>query len=157
LIRATLNGHAVLLHGFEQRRLRLWRRPVDLVGQDDVAEDGAGSEDHQSPPGRRLLLNQVGPGDVGRHQVWRELNSRELQVEDARERLNQKRLGQTGNADDQAVAADEQRQEHEVDDVVLADYQLSEFVDDLLSAGVHPVGERDIVGRFEINGLYLTR
>ena len=42
-------GHAVggdlaLLHGLEQRGLGLGRRPVDLVGQDQVGEDRAGPE-----------------------------------------------------------------------------------------------------------------
>jgi hypothetical protein len=33
----------MLLHGLEQRRLRLRRRAVDLVGKEDIAEDGAGA------------------------------------------------------------------------------------------------------------------
>ena len=34
----------ILLHRLEQRRLRLRRRAIDLVGQDDVGEDRAGHE-----------------------------------------------------------------------------------------------------------------
>jgi hypothetical protein len=34
----------VLLHRLEQRRLRLGRRAVDLVGQDDVGEDRPGEK-----------------------------------------------------------------------------------------------------------------
>ena len=51
-----------------------------------------------------------------------------------------------GHADDQAVAADEQRQQHQLDDVGLADDALLQLGDDLLPAGVHLVGQRDVVG-----------
>ena len=74
----------------------------------------------------------------------------ELQLEHLRQRLDQQRLGQAGHADDQAVAADEQRQQHQLDDVVLADDELVQLGEDLLAAVVHLVGERDVVGRFEI-------
>ena len=40
-IRLSGGGHAMLLHRLEQRRLRLRRRAVDLVGQDDVGEHRA--------------------------------------------------------------------------------------------------------------------
>ncbi len=38
-VRLLADGHAVLLHRLEQRALRLRRRAVDLVGEDDVRED----------------------------------------------------------------------------------------------------------------------
>ncbi len=41
LIGAPLDRDAVLLHRLEQRRLRLRRRAVDLVGEHDVGEDRA--------------------------------------------------------------------------------------------------------------------
>ena len=46
LVGLALHGDAVLLHRFEQRRLRLRRRAVDFVGQHDVGEDRAGREHH---------------------------------------------------------------------------------------------------------------
>ena len=52
----------------------------------------------------------------------------------ARQRVDQQRLGQPGHADDQAVAADEERQQHLVDDVVLTDDQLLQLGDDLVAA-----------------------
>ena len=42
--------HLILLHRLEQRRLRLRRRAVDLVGQDDVGEDGPGDEPNRARP-----------------------------------------------------------------------------------------------------------
>ena len=102
----------MLLHRLEQRRLRLRRRAVDFVGQHDVGEDRTGREHHLPAAGRRVFLHEVGAGDVRRHQVGRELDARELQVEHARHRVDEQRLGQAGRADDQAVAADEQRHQH---------------------------------------------
>ena len=43
LVGASLDRDAVLLHRLEQRGLRLRRRAVDLVGQDDVGEDRPGA------------------------------------------------------------------------------------------------------------------
>ena len=40
----SIDGHAALLHCLEQRRLGLRRRPVDLVTQDEIAEERAGPE-----------------------------------------------------------------------------------------------------------------
>ena len=52
LVGAALDGDAVFLHRLEQRRLRLRRRAVDLVGQHDVGEDRPGREHHRAPAGR---------------------------------------------------------------------------------------------------------
>jgi hypothetical protein len=41
LVRGGAAGDGALLHGFEQRRLRLGRGAVDLVGQHQVGEDRA--------------------------------------------------------------------------------------------------------------------
>ena len=127
LIRAALDGDAVLLHRFEQRRLRLRRRAVDFVGEDDVGEDRPGREHHLPAAGRRVFLDDVGAGDVGRHQVGRELDARELQLEHARQRVNQQRLGQPRHADDEAVPADEERQQHQLNRVTLTDDELLEL------------------------------
>ena len=144
-VRAPLHGDAMLLHRFEQRRLRLRRRAVDFVGEHDVREDRARREHHLPPPGRRIFVDDVGARDVGRHQVGRELDAVELEVEHARHRMDEQRLGQSGHADDEAVAADEQRQQHLLDDVVLPDDELLQLLDDVLAAVLHPVGKRDVV------------
>ena len=134
VVGAPLNRDAVLLHRLEQRRLRLGRRAVDFVGQHDVREDRPRREHHLAPAGRRVLVDDVGAGDVRRHQVRRELDAVELQVQHLRQRRDEQRLRQAGHADDQAVAADEQRQQHQLDDVGLADDPLLQLGDDLLPA-----------------------
>ena len=85
--------------------------------------------------GRAVLLDDVGAGDVGRHQVGRELDAAERQVQRAGQRADQQRLGQTRHAFQQAVAAAEQGDQQFLDHVVLADDHLRKLVEDLL-AGV---------------------
>ncbi len=40
----TVDAHLAFLHRLEQRGLGLRRRAIDLVGQDEVGEDGPGPE-----------------------------------------------------------------------------------------------------------------
>ena len=122
----------ILLHRLEQRRLRLRRRAVDLVGQDDLRED---RPLHEAQPADALLLvEDLGAGDVRRHQVGRELDALEVEIEDVGERLDQQRLRQAGHAGDQAVAAGEQRDQHLLDDLVLPDDDLAELGENALAA-----------------------
>jgi len=72
-----------------------------------------------------------------------------------RERRDQQRLGQAGDADDEAVAADEEGLQNELDDIGLADDPLLQLGDDRLPPGIHPVRERDIIDRFQPRGTLL--
>ena len=75
------HAHLPLLHRLEERGLRLRRRAVDLVGEDDVGEQRP-LEEPQLPRARGpVLLEHVGADDVGRHQVGRELDAAEGEVE----------------------------------------------------------------------------
>jgi len=99
-----------------------------------------------APARLRIVLDDVGAGDVGRHQVGRELDARELQVEHVRHRAHQQRLRQARDADDQAVAAGEERQHYLFDDGRLANDDLAELRHHAVAAVLHAVGEGDIVG-----------
>ena len=57
------------------RRLRLGRRAVDFVGQDDIGEHRPLVKDELAPSRLRILLDQVGAGNVRWHQVRGELNA----------------------------------------------------------------------------------
>ena len=97
----------VLLHRLEQRRLRLRRRPVDLVGQQDLRED---RPFHEAKAAVAVgLVEDLRAGDVGGHQVRRELDPLEREIEDLRQRLDEQRLGESRHAGDQAVPAGEER------------------------------------------------
>ena len=128
LVAHAADGDLVLLHGFEQGGLRLRRRAVDLVGEDDVGEHRALDELELARAGRPVLLDDLGAGDVGGHQVGRELDAAEVERQASGQRRDHQRLGEAGHADQQAVAAGEDRDEELVDDLVLADDDLRHLV-----------------------------
>ena len=77
-----------------------------------------------------LGIDDHAADDVGGHQIGRELDARILQVQHARKRAQQRGLAQSGNAFEQHVAAGEQADENAVDDILLADDDLSDFLAD---------------------------
>ncbi len=70
----------LLLHRFEQGRLRLGRGPIDLIGEDDVAEDGPLLKLKIAVP-FLILRHHAGASDIGRHEVRGKLNAREIQMQ----------------------------------------------------------------------------
>ena len=131
LVGVAGDGDAVFLHRLQHRRLRLGRGAVDLVGQHDVGEDRAGLE-LEDLAARGVLHQDVGAGDVGGHQVRRELDAGERQIQHLRERPHQQGLAEAGDAFQQRVAARQQADQHPVHDVRVPD-------DDLADLGPHPV------------------
>ena len=107
--------HLALLHHLEQRGLHLRGRTVDLVGEQEVAEDRA--ELRVELPVAHAV--DARSDEVGRDEVGRELDARERPAEDARGRLDRQRLGETRNALDQEVALCEQADEHPLEHRVL--------------------------------------
>ena len=91
---------------------------------------------------RHVLLDDVRARDVGRHQVRRELDALEREPERARERAHEQRLRGARHAGDQAVAADEQRQQQVLDDLVLADDDLADLGANLLERRVESLDQR---------------
>ena len=81
-----------------------------------------------------VVVEHLGAGDVGRHQVRRELDPLEAQVEDLGQGADQQRLGQAGHAGQQAVAAGEERDQQLIDGLVLADDDLAQLVADAAAA-----------------------
>ena len=119
LVGLGADGHRLLLHRLQQRRLGLGRRPIDLVGEDDLSEDRPTAE-LELPPAIRLDHDRRA-GDVGRHQIRRELDARERQVQRLGQRADQQSLAQAGHTLQQRVAAAEQARQHPVDDLLVAD------------------------------------
>ncbi len=110
----------IFLHRLQQRRLRARRGAVDFVGHQQLGEHRPLDE----AEGARLvlrLLQHFRAENIGRQQVGRELHAAGLQPEHAAERLDELGLGETRHADEQAVAAGEQRDERLFDHLVLAE------------------------------------
>ena len=125
------DGAGVLLHGFEQGRLRLRRRSVDFVGEDNLREQRARLEAEDALAGF-VFVDDIGAHDVRRHQIGRELDAVEVQIEHLTQGPHQQRLAQTGDAFQQGMAADEQAGQDAVDDIGVPDDDLADFLEDLL-------------------------
>ena len=69
--------------------------------------------------------------NVGRHQIGRELNAGILQMENAGKRSQQSRLSEPRNAFKQHMSARQQTDQHAIDDILLADDDLADFITDL--------------------------
>ena len=70
-----------LLHRFEHRGLCLGRRPIDFIGQHEIGKNRAREEPVSSFPSVWILLNHLGARHVAGHQVGRELDALECQIE----------------------------------------------------------------------------
>ena len=98
-----------------------------------LANSGPCEELELALAGRAVLLDDLGAGDVGRHQVGRELDAAEGQRQrtcDSVEII--KRLGQAGHAFEDAVAPAEQRDQQFLDDLVLADDDAAQLFLDIV-------------------------
>jgi hypothetical protein len=114
-------GDGTFLHRFQQRRLGLRRRAVDLVGQQHLGEHGALLEAEHALARGLVFFEDLGADDIRGHQVGRELHAPELHVGGLGQRLHQQGLAQARHAFDQRVAAGQQAGDQQFDHVLLAD------------------------------------
>ena len=139
-------GNLMLLHGFQQSGLRFRRRSVDFVGEDDVGEDRPANEAHHSAAGGLIFLDDLGAGDVRRHQVRRELDAAEAQAQCSRQRRDQQRLGQPRHANQQRMAPAEHGHQQLFDDGLLPDDDLRQFCPHIGIRGLQLLNGRQLVG-----------
>jgi hypothetical protein len=92
-------------------------------------------------------LVNTGPNEVGGHEVGRELDALERAADRARERLDGQRLREARDAFDEQVPLREDRDEHALEERVLAD-------DDLLDLVENALRQRRVVGRDEGMGVH---
>ena len=88
--------------------------------------------------GREIFLDDVGAGNVGRHQVGRELDAPETQAKGFRDGAHHQRLGRTGKARDQAMPTDKQRGEDLIEHILLADDDLAHLGKDAFADRMEP-------------------
>ena len=102
------HGARQLAHGFKQSGLRFGRRAIDLVGEQDIGKNRAGHKRPCPMAGSGIFLDNVGSGNVGGHQVGRELDAVELQPQGLGHGAYQQCLSRARQAGQEAVAADKQ-------------------------------------------------
>ena len=119
-MRFAVDGDDAFLHGLQQGGLRFGGRAVDFVGEEKSSEDGSAEE----RPFAALQVVDVGAGDVGRHQVRRELDPVEFVAEHGGQRPRQQRLGDAGHAFQQGVLVGQHDDKRQVNGVILADDHL---------------------------------
>ena len=86
--------------------MRLGRGAVDLVGEDDVAEDGSFDERPLAMAGGQIFFDDVGSRDVRRHEIGCELNAAELQTQRVCNRPDHQGLRCARHAREKTMAAD---------------------------------------------------
>ena len=132
LSRDAVDRDLALGHRLEQRGLRLRRRAVDLVDEDDVREDRAGPKLELPRP----LVEDGEARDVRRLQVGRALDPlRDRALDAPGDRPGENGLGGSGNVLEQDVAVARECRQDELDLVALA-------VDDGLDVVDEPIGDR---------------
>ena len=114
-----------------------------------LAKIGPGRNLNMPLPRDRVVLDDLGAGDVGRHQVGRELDALEGQVERLGQRADHERLGQPGHADEQGVAAAEDGHQQLIEHLLLADDDLA----DLLAEPA--VGVAELFDRLDIGSRHI--
>ena len=100
---------------------------VQRTIQQDVGEDGALHELEPSPAAI-ALRQDLGAGDVGRHQIRCELNPLELEMEDLCDRAHQQRLGHAGHAFNKRVVSGKYCNQCVVNHMCISDDNLGDFL-----------------------------
>ncbi len=122
-MRVAVDRDPPFLHRLQERALRLGGRAVDFVREQERGEDRPLDEGELVV----LQVEDVRAGDVGRHEIGRELDAVELAAEHPGERPDEERLGHAGHALDQRMAAGENADERVIDHVFLADDDFADF------------------------------
>jgi len=112
----AVDGDLRFVHGFEKSGLRARGSAVDLVGENYVGENRAGTK-FKFP---RLGIVDADAEDVAGEQVRRELDALKTAMEGFCQRLRESGLADAGNVFDKQVAAREQSNQCELDGVFLA-------------------------------------
>ena len=114
--------------------------------ENHVGEDRTGQELELPAARLQVFLDQLGAGDVAGHQVGRELDALERQVQRLGQRADQQRLGQAGHAHEQGVAAGEDGHQDLLDHFVLADDDFGQLVTNSVVGGLALFDGRGVVG-----------
>jgi len=122
--RLLVDGDSALLHGLEEAALRSRGGSVDLVGQQNVGEDGTGS----GLEGRGAGVVHRDAQDVRREEVAGELDSAEVQAEGSSQGVGEGGLSHAGNVLEQDVSPGQEGGNGQSDHVPLSVKDLFHLV-----------------------------
>ena len=111
--------NAAFLHGLQKRGLGARAGTIDFIRHQQLAEDRAGHETEAAAA--LLLIEDLAADNVGRHQVWGELDALGSEAEDDAECLDQPAFPKPRQAHEQHVAAAEKGNQGLINDVLLAE------------------------------------
>ena len=114
------DGDVLLLHRFQQRRLGFRRRPIDLIGEDNIGEHRTALKLKDFAP-RSIVGEHIGAGDVRRHEIRRKLHPGKSQAQAFAEAAHHQGLAQPGHSFEQTMAAADQRNKNLLDQIFMAD------------------------------------
>ncbi|COW21083.1 Uncharacterised protein [Mycobacterium tuberculosis] len=127
----AIDAHLALGHCLQQCRLRLRRRPVDLVGEQQVGENRPGPEFETT--GLHVIDGRA--EQIGRQQIRRELHSGEIEPQRGGEGSRDQRLAEAGEIFDEHVATGEHGGEDECQCRALPHHHTFDFVEHRLAVG----------------------
>jgi hypothetical protein len=87
------------------------------------------NEFERAPAGHGVVLENLRPRDVGGHEIRRELDPAELQIQDLRQGRNEQGLREPGHAHEQAVAVREEHRKELLHHGVLAHDDFAQFAE----------------------------
>ena len=115
-----------LLHRLEKRGLDFGRGTVDLVRQDDVAEDWTWLIPELATAFGRVV--DLRARDVRRQQIRRELNPREVRFKIRGERFHGARFREPRKTFNEQIAVGEQTHNQAIDESRLSDDRFADLV-----------------------------
>ena len=140
----AVDSHHRFGHALKQARLGSRRRPVDLVGENDIAENRAGNK----PELLEFFIENVRSGNIARQHIRRELNP-------AVGRLNRlgKRLYENAFSHSRSILQQEMPVRHQADDHVADDvgFAFEDDADVLAKPGNHIL--HGVEGEFVFSGI----
>ena len=121
---ASIDGHLLLLHGFEERALCFRRRAIHFVCKHQLRKDRAALE-FEAAAG---AIKDRDADDVGRKQVAGELNALVSESQRLRESVGEGGLADSGNVLDEQMAACQQARHAEANLGILAQDHAIELI-----------------------------
>ncbi len=151
IVALSRNGHMAFLHRLQQRRLRARAGAVDFVGHQKLAEHRP-LDEAEGAAAVIGLFQHFRAHDVARHQVGRELDALGVHAEHDPERVDEAGLGQARYADQQTIAAGEQRDQDLIDNGLLAENKFGNRFACGGETGAHFIGHCLRIGGIEPRG-----